>query len=431
MRTFAPFAVTLLVATASHANSRLPATNQLVIAPDAPQTMLLRATFGFLFTHDGGATWDWLCESAIPLAGQQDPAVTLLAGGVVLSAQMDGLMSSPDVGCSWAPVSGTSKQVFVDVTRTPNGTSGYAIENLYTMATDAGALVFATSVWQSTDSGHTWQTLSGAIDPTLVIDTLDVAPSDASRIYVTGEVIGADHASMLVSKDAGQSYAEYPIAFATNESGAFISGVDPTNADVVYVRTLAADPKLGTETSRLLVSTDGGQTFTEKWSGGKLLGFALSADGARVYVGTAAGLETASTTDFAFTQRSTVSIACLTMAGSTLYACSDEASSGFILGSSTDEGASFTPLLKLETIHGPLSCPHDSPAAQCTGQWPAFAEQLGIDAGAPSPVTPPPSASGGCQTAPTSSALWLVPLALTVLVRLRSTRRASHRGRRL
>ena len=429
MRTFAPFAVTLLVAASSHANSRLPATNQLVVAPDAPQTMLLRATFGFLFTHDGGATWDWLCESAIPLAGQQDPAVTLLAGGVVLSAQQDGLMSSPDVGCSWAPVPNTAKRVFVDVTRTPDGTSGYAIENLYTTTTDAGALVFATTVWQSSNAGQSWQTLPGAIDGTLAIDTLDVAPSDPTRIYVTGEVLGADHASMLVSTDGGQSYSEHPIAFTTNETGAFITGVDPTNADVVYVRTLAVDPKLGTESSRLLVSIDGGQSFAEKWNGGKLLGFALSPDGTRVYVGTLAGLEAASTADFAFVQRSTVSIACLTMVDSTLYACSDEASSGFVLGASTDDGGSFKPLLKLETIHGPLSCPHGSPAAQCMGQWPTFAEQLGIDAGSSGP---PPPAAGGCQTAPTSTALWLVPLALTVLVRLRPTRRAwaTHRGRR-
>jgi hypothetical protein len=422
MRTFAAFAVTLLVATSAHANSRLPGTNQLVAAPDAPQTILLRATFGFLFTHDGGATWDWLCESAIPLAGQVDPAVTVLAGGVVLSAQQDGLMSSPDVGCSWAPVAGTSKHVFVDVTRTPDGASGYAIENLYTTTTDAGALVFASHVWQSADSGHTWQTLPGAIDPTLAIDTLDVAPSDASRIYVTGGVLGADHASMLVSNDGGQSYSEYPIALVTNETGAFITGVDPTNADIVYVRTLAVDPKLGTETSRLLISIDGGQTFTQKWSGDKLLGFALSADGARVYVGTLGGLEVASTTDFAFAQRSTVAIECLTMAGSTLYACSDEASSGFILGASTDDGASFASLLELETIHGPLSCSHTSSAAQCVGQWPALAEQLGIDAGATSPPTPPPTSSG-CQTAPATTPVWLVlllvPPALALLVRRR------------
>ena len=417
---FLPLVMTLLVATTARANSRLPSTNQIVVAPDAPQTMLLRATFGFLFTKDGGATWDWLCESAIPLAGQQDPAVTILAGGDVLSAQNDGLMSSPDLGCSWSPVPGTSKHVFVDVTRTPDGLTGFAVESVYSTTTDAGVMLFDSHVWRGTSS---WQTLPGAIDVTLSIDTIDVAPSDPSRVYLTGEAVGADHATILVFKDGGQSYVEYPIAFVANETGAFIAGVDPMSADVVYVRTLAVDPKLGTESSRLLVSKDGGQTFVEEWSGEKLLGFALSGDGSKVYLGTlGGGLVGASTADFAFAQRSTLAVTCLTISGATLYACSDEATTGYIFGASTDDGASFAPLLKLETIRGPLSCPHGSSASQCTGQWPALAVQLGVDASVAGNPQGPSASGSGCRTAP-GAAFGIAPLAVVALVRLLEVQR--------
>ena len=126
----------------ARANGRLPATNQLVVAPDDARTMLLRTTFGFLFSKDGGTTWDWLCESAIPCQGQQDPAVSLLNGGFVLSGQLEGLATSPDLGCSWSFVAGTSQQLIVDVTRTREGTNALAIQNVYASTSDAGILLY-------------------------------------------------------------------------------------------------------------------------------------------------------------------------------------------------------------------------------------------------------------------------------------------------
>ncbi|HEY2368340.1 MAG TPA: hypothetical protein VGH87_18205, partial [Polyangiaceae bacterium] len=213
-------AVTASIATCfsanSLANSRLPGANQLVVAPDDPSKMLLRATFGLLITHDAGVTWDWLCESATGSGGTQDPAVALLNGGAVLSGQVEGLATSPDLGCSWSFVAGTAKVPIADVTRSRDGTSGLAIENLYTATSDAGVLLYDSSVLETTNAAQSWQALPGVIDPTLAIQTIDWAPNDPQRIYVTGIVFGQDHATMLVSHDGGQSYAPFPIPFITN-----------------------------------------------------------------------------------------------------------------------------------------------------------------------------------------------------------------------
>jgi hypothetical protein len=416
-------AALLFVSVPASANSRLPATNQLVFAPDNPQLMLLRSTFGFLFSKDNGVTWDWLCESAIPCQGQQDPAVALLNGGVVLSGQeVEGLATSPDLGCSWSFVQGTQNQPVIDVTRTPDGMTAFAIKNVYVSTSDAGALLYQTQMLQTVDAAKSWQPLSGVIDPTLVIDTIDVAPSDPKRLYITGQVYAQDHGTMLVSSDGGQTYTPFTIPFITNELGAYIAAVDPKVEDTVYLRTIALDPKLGTQTSRLLVSTDGGQTYVQRWTGDKMLGFALSADGSRVYVGSIMdGLLVASTTDFVFKQTSTLQIQCLAMNGTTLYACGNEANSGFILGSTLDEGMTFTPLLKLETIRGPLSCPPNTSAAQCASQWPALASQFGIDAGPPDAGTTPQSSGCGCEqsTPARHDLVWLGVLGL-VVVTLRS-----------
>ena len=376
-------AATFVVATSAHANSRLPATNQLVVAPDDPSRLLLRATFGFLFSNDAGQTWDWLCEAAIPYTGQSDPAVALLNGGNVLSGQFEGLAVSLDRGCSWSYVAGTEQGFAVDVARALDGQNAVAITNLYTSTTDAGVLLYDTKLWRTTDTGKSWGAVAATIDPTLAVDTLDIAPSDPSRIYITGQPYGATSAKLLVSTNGGSSYQELDVPFAPDEYGLFITAVDPNLPDRVYFRTLGVVKTSGAIVSRLLVTADAGLHFTSPWSGGKMEGFALSPDGSRVYLGSQTdGLFAANASDLAFTKQSDIAVQCLATSGSTLYVCSNELKEPFVLGATTNEGQSFTPLFKLETIRGPLQCPAQSPAStQCDPLWPALASQFAIDAG--------------------------------------------------
>jgi photosystem II stability/assembly factor-like uncharacterized protein len=411
------------VTSAAHANSRLPATNQLVIAQDDTSFMLLRTTFGFLFSQDAGKTWDWLCEDAISSSGQLDPAVALLNGGSVLSAE-SGLAVSPDRGCSWSLVPGLDQTIVPDVARGADGASAIAVRNLYSFA-DAGTSFFDTAIHRTTDSGKTWQQLPGVIDPVLTIDTIDLAKSDPQRIYVTGIQFGATVAKMLVSIDGGSSYAEHDIPLVSGENGAFIAAVDPNNADLVYVRTLGVSPQQ-TLVSRLLVTNDAGKTFTVHWSGDKMMGFALSPDGTRVYLGsTNAGLLAANASDLTFTQASTLAIQCLATSGTTLYACSSEPSAHavtgkpFVLGATTDEGASWTPLLALSGVRGPLQCPPQSIATtKCVPEWPTMAETLAIDAGGTTgdAETKTPTSTCGCDTGGSSSSFAVLFIALAALI---------------
>ncbi len=420
MKRLAATLAILALAPAARANSRLPETNQLVSAPDDPSTLLLRSTFGDLFSHDGGKTWDWLCESAIPEEGQQDPAVALLAGGVVMSAQqVEGLAESPDRGCSW---SFTSKTPAIDVARSPDGLTAIAVTSAYAY-TDGGVIFNDTQMLETTNAGKDWSPLAGVVDPTLLIDTIDLAPSDPQRIYVTGHVYQAADGTLLVSSDGGQSYVSRPIPFVAGEASAYIAAVDPTNEDLLYARTLGTTGTGTTQQfSRLLVSKDAGQTWTDAWKGDKMLGFALSQDGSRVYVGSAlAGLLAANASDLVFSQKSSLQILCLATVGATLYACGNEANSGFILGSSTDEGATFAPVLKLETVHGPIECLAGTAGAECVNEWPALAKELGDDAGSPAP--PDAGTTGGCSCESSEprgfDLAWLGAVALLV-VTLRS-----------
>jgi photosystem II stability/assembly factor-like uncharacterized protein len=410
------------VATTAHANSRLPATNQLVIAPDDTSFMLLRTTFGFLFSHDAGKTWDWLCEEAISSTGQLDPAVALLNGGSVLSAE-SGLAVSLDQGCSWSLVPGLETTIVPDVARAADGATAIAVKNIYAY-TDAGTQFFDTAIYQTTSSGKTWSPLAGVVDPVLSIDTIDLAKSDPLRVYITGIQYGSAVAKLLASIDGGSSYAEHDIPLVAGENGAFIAAVDPNDADVVYVRTVGVSPQQ-TLVSRLLVTTDAGKSFTPHWSGDLMQGFALSPDGTRVYLGsTNAGLLVANASDLAFTQKSALAIQCLATSGSTLYACSSEPSAHavtgkpFVLGASIDEGTSWTPLLALSGVRGPLQCPPQSIATTtCVPKWPTLAETLAIDAGATSDAgSEPPASTCGCETGGSSSSFVVLLIAAIALI---------------
>jgi hypothetical protein len=373
----------LLAPASARANGRFPSANQFVVAPSDPNTQVLRTTFGFLVTKDGGKNWDWICETILKLSQQEDPAIGVTANGTILSGEFAGLMVSPDTGCSWslagAPLAGTSVVDLVVRKDAPH--TVLAIASRFQSSDDAGNPTYATQILQSTDDGASFSAVGAPIDPSILVETIEVAPSDPKVVYVSGIRQGAG--LLLASSDGAITWTEHAVPLdASHERAPFVAGVDPSNAQLVYVRTSGTDITMPT---RLLVTKDGGATFTSVLPlTGPMQGFALTPDGATIYAGGPKdGLYVASRTDFAFTKKNASAIGCLAHDSQHLVACSNEAS-GFFVGTSTDDGASFTAVLHLSTIRGPLACASTTTAAACTQEWPAQADQLGIslDAGA-------------------------------------------------
>ena len=168
-------------------------------------------------------------------------------------------------------------------------------------------------------------------------------------------------ASLFVSSDKGTTWAEHPVPLNPSlETAVYIGAVDPLHEDVVYLRSEGQ--------SRLSVTQNAGQTFqTVKTLDDEMLGLALSQDGSKIYIGSVAdGLLVAPTSTLSFTQTSTIHVQCLVTSGSDLWACSDEVS-GFVAGVSQNDGKSFTPVLHLLGMEGPIQCTAKSTASQCTG----------------------------------------------------------------
>ncbi len=396
----AAFAIALASSQNANANGRYPSAGQLVVSPSNPSHLVLRTTFGILFSNDTGQNWDWLCEKAVGYgAAVEDPSIAITGNDSVLVATFEGLGVSPDHGCSWSFAGGgLSKAILNDVAIHPDTpASGLALVSSYASTLADGGFTYTNQIFGSTDNGATWNQIGQNLDDSFVAETLDAAKSDPQRIYVSG-IAGSGNAAsgiFLASIDGGKTFTKSVIPLlSTDEHAPFIGAVDPANANRVYVRTS------GSTTGRLLVTDDGGATFRTVFSGTPLMGFAVSPDGSNVFVGDSNGLYEASSTDLTFTQKSNIQVQCLATSGARVYACSVE-SSGFIVGASDDEGTTFTPLLHLATVRGPLACPSTTTAELCIPDWPGVAAMLGADAGTVADagdISPPPTPtkSSGC-----------------------------------
>jgi MYXO-CTERM domain-containing protein len=372
-------ALIFLGAPGAIANGRFPAANQIAFSPSDPNFVLLRTTFGILLSHDSGVTWHWLCEDVFGAASSStaDPVLAITAGSIMASSLLNrGLMVSPDSGCAWSMAGGPLYGEFIkDLVGRP-GAPGTVLALTSTYASNAGldgGPGYSQQVYESVDDGVSWSPLGAPIDPNSLTTTIELAASDAARIYVS-VVRGADAtrtASLFVSSDDGASWTERPVPIdPNNESQIFIGAVDPMNADRVYVRTLG-------HPSRLLVTSDAGKSYQAALSlSGAMLGFALLADGSKVFGGSVEdGLFEATRDELAFRNVSMIHVQCLSAHGTDLWACSDEPS-GFIAGVSSDDGHTFAARAHLRGQPA-IACAAGSTAAQCSmAPWQAFCAQL-------------------------------------------------------
>lgn len=368
---------------AAWANGRFPRADQLVATPGRPEQLVLRTTFGLLVSRDAGASWEWICEEAIGITRQEDPAVAVLAGGRLLAGLSNGLAQASEPFCAWqfAPLSSAPLEL-VDLTVRPLE-PGSAVA-LAWEKTDANAFGYRSLFFGTSDAGASWQSYGTGIDPSVLVLTLDVAASDPHRLYASGIRPAARTAALFVSTDDGHSWAERPAPFESpREQGLYIAAVDPNAPERVYLRSS------GPSSSRLLVTDDAGLSFVELFSGRSLLGFALSPDASEIFVGGPEdGLWWASRDERVFEQRSSLPVLCLMSLANLLYACSNE-QLGFALGASSDGGRQFSARLHLSEVGGPVACAPETSGGVCAAAWPAISERLGI------PAQAPPSGAGG------------------------------------
>lgn len=397
------------------ANGRFPNAQQLRERGD--RTLVVAATYGLLVTTNGGADFAYQCEAELfgkPTGSYTvDPLLETGPDGAIYSGSLHGVRVSRDRGCTFETEPSLPRNwSFFELER-PKGAENGTVVDLTRRGGDPNAPVVALVAMKDDATQTTEHRLyesdaagvfSAIGEPIAVgmLDfgfTLDVAPSDPDRIYVSGSL--ANDPVLVVSDDGGRSFRSSPLVFEDPDfvMGAYLGAIAPNDPERVYLRVarrVQTDDGLYVRDDSVAVSSDGGRSVTEVLRmPANLLGFSLSLDGSVVLAGygdprtdetlsspDAVGIYRADAESLAFERIvGSVDVSCLRFANRGLYACAverdplglDPTLGDFHLGLYGGSGepasaADFTPLLALRNVRGPAPWA-DGRTTACEEEW--------------------------------------------------------------
>lgn len=405
----------------------------VVVGPgDGDAVIGLRTTFGLLTSDDRGRTWRWLCEELLGYgAVTWDPPIALSVDASGAAAWMtgvpQGLSRAADL-CGSAMVGDIGTEFTADLETSPDGRTTYWI---------GSQGIAPNELRVSTDGGRRFALRGTGPDGVLFL-TVEAAPSDPSRVYVTGVTTDdVGEPRFYRSDDGGATLRALPIDLRGGRDG-WIAAVDPTDADTVYVRALRVESD-DVQRTVLLRTTDGGAHFDEVLrTRGRMLGFAARDDGRTLWAGGPDDDDLLQRSDDrgAHWQRvAPVRVQGLRWHAGALYVAADNVRDGYALGRSTDLGRTVTPLVRFEDLTGPADCPRGTAGRDlCGARWPVLRRMWApgdFDAGAAQPLdaaadvghAAPPASGGGCAVSaargPASRWWWWAACALAARRRQR------------
>jgi hypothetical protein len=365
-------------------NGRLPGTSSIVIDHDH-NVILVGATYGALLSSDQGATWRLVCEQPLLTAGQAiDPVFRFTRTGLLLLASQNGILYSRDNGCTYTGAGGSAaNQSFTDLAVSPS-------DPMRVLATSntSGA---ANGVHVSQDGGQTFAAPQDTITQGIFHD-VKFAPSDGQRVYAAAYDANGN-ITIRRSNDGGTHFA---LTFTLSGFGPpALVGSDPRDENKVYFFARANG------VSQLYRSTDGAASFAPVSSDiGTIYAGAFADDGTLV-LATDSGIRRSSDgTTIPPAAAGALVVSCLAVgAGGVIYGCASEMNDGFSIGRSTDNGASFTGLMRLGSqgnVAGPVFCPAGSEVCtDCYPAWPDFAQRFMLpNAQAPACMLAPDGGAG-------------------------------------
>ena len=244
------------------ANGRPPAAINLHVRPGQQDQLVLAATFGALFSSDNGATWRWMCETAIGYGGTYDPDYAVSPTGRVFATTFDGLQVKQD-DCVFMP-SAFGATFAAQVAVAPNGNVIVA-RSFPGDETVTPPLPPEHKVFRSTNDGASFNAGVMVTTGQPWWASLDVAPSDPNRVYLTGYKVMTGQPKTLLfyrSDDGGLTFDPMPIGTfeVTDRSDLEIAAISKTDPDRLLMRVTWWMETIG---DAFYLSTNGGTSWTK------------------------------------------------------------------------------------------------------------------------------------------------------------------------
>lgn len=398
------------------ASAHAPPLGARVLSSEGGGDEVIVTNRGLVFREPATGAARLLCNEALRINTAELPNVARLGDGGLLVASSSGLRLSHDRGCSWSDVGQMETTNTPALAADPNDRDTVVIASY---DSDAPGLRI------TRDGGASWSTLYPT-DEADYVHSLLIAGTDSARLYATVTAyapgVPAAHA-LLQTRDGGESWQRIELPLTEKDYQARVAAVSPSDPETVVLYTVANSP--GLDASRLLVSHDGGDTFSVALERPEIRGAGYGNDG-RLWVAARDGLYGASADLSTFGQVSVASeLGCVLERDGALLVCGHYAGAGSSsgIGISADGGNSFERWLDFESVDAAVECPADSlTAALCAQPWrdwelemagvlpytsPGAYGPAGTPGSTPSPT--PGSMPDGAPVAPASDAVVPAP----------------------
>ena len=374
----------------ARANGAFPDAQSLLTPAAWSNELILATTFGVVFSQDAGRTWLWTCEQEGNLFGVMYQ-ISLPPRHRIYALSNNRVVFSDDMTCSWHIAGGAvTGQEIADV-----WVDRAVPDRLFAIGArccDTGGTVH--SIFPSLDGGQTFgpAVYVGAVGDR--VTGVETSVSDPRVIYLTIEG-GGTQPLLVRSGDGGASWERHDLSGLLGIGRLRLVDVDPADPDRVFL--MWRDIRIG---EQLVLSEDGGKTVAVTFPGDGgarvLSGFVRTASGALLLATNrngVSGLFRSTDRGHTFVEvQNAPQLRGFSVRGEVVFAATDNFVDGYAIGTSTDDGTTWRPLLRYDQVQAIPACLRAACQTDCQTLAPLLWPPEICSADAPPPA---PSSDGG------------------------------------
>lgn len=348
-----------------------PLIQRIVWRPEKSDVML-QTNRGLVFGDPASKRWRLLCNEALHIPSSERPGLAYLPSGRIVVGTSSGVQRSDDDGCTWQS---TFPSLLVPALAQDPLQPARIYVATFPIGMASDNISGDSALRVSDDGGESFSDLLLLPDNDFV-NGLAVAPSEPKRVFASGGVYRPAGREFYIARsdDAGATWQRFSVELEADDFDLRVLAVSPVDPDVVLAKIAPGEPLNTPE--RVLISRNGGETFTQVASVLTLRDAAFSADGATVWLAGKDGLLRSHDGGNSFAPAgAAVELSCAIEHDGVLHACghydglmTDGTRNG--VGRSSDQGDSYEPWMTFQDVQEQVTCDASSPTtATCARPW--------------------------------------------------------------